>query len=128
MSALLQLPAVFTAGHWTFRMTHPRWWRTCFGASPPTDRQWPSSSNLGPHELRALLHIRGLDEVAELDLQVQAKLLRALESKQVTPVGASLPDKVDFALCSAINQDLRALVQAGALRQDLYYRIALPVA
>ena len=67
-----------------------------------------------------------LDEIAELDLLVQAKLLRVLESKEVMPLGASRPRKVDFALCSATNKDLRALVAAGRLREDLYFRIGRP--
>jgi transcriptional regulator with GAF, ATPase, and Fis domain len=67
-----------------------------------------------------------LDEIAELELQVQAKLLRVLESRELLPLGASKSRKVDFALCSATNKDLRALVSAGALREDLYFRIATP--
>ena len=67
-----------------------------------------------------------LDEIAELDLQVQSKLLRVLESKEVLPLGASKPRKVDFALCSATNKDLRALVAAGTLREDLYFRVGRP--
>jgi DNA-binding NtrC family response regulator len=67
-----------------------------------------------------------LDEVAELDLQVQAKLLRALESREVMPLGASKPRTVDFALCTATSKDLRALVAAGTWREDLYFRIARP--
>jgi DNA-binding NtrC family response regulator len=67
-----------------------------------------------------------LDEIAELDLQVQAKLLRVLESKEVLPLGASRPRKVDFAFCSATNKDLRALVAAGTLREDLYFRVGRP--
>ncbi|HET7502112.1 MAG TPA: sigma 54-interacting transcriptional regulator [Kofleriaceae bacterium] len=68
-----------------------------------------------------------LDEIAELDLQVQAKLLRVLESHEVLPLGASRSRKVDFALCSATNKDLRALVAAGLLREDLYFRIGRPM-
>jgi transcriptional regulator with GAF, ATPase, and Fis domain len=68
-----------------------------------------------------------LDEIAELDPQVQAKLLRVLEAKEVLPLGASKPRKVDFALCSATNKDLRALVAAGALREDLYFRVGQPI-
>jgi transcriptional regulator with PAS, ATPase and Fis domain len=67
-----------------------------------------------------------LDEIAELEPQVQAKLLRVLESKEVLPLGASKPRKVDFAFCSATNKDLRTLVAAGTLREDLYFRIGRP--
>lgn len=67
-----------------------------------------------------------LDEVAELDLGVQAKLLRALEAKEVIPLGASRPTSVSFALVSATHKDLRAQVAAGKLRDDLFFRIAQP--
>jgi DNA-binding NtrC family response regulator len=67
-----------------------------------------------------------LDEVAELDLAVQAKLLRVLESKELLPLGASKPRKVDFQFCSATHKDLRALVAAEKLREDLYFRIGRP--
>ena len=67
-----------------------------------------------------------LDEIAELDLQVQAKLLRVLESREVLPVGATRPRSVDLAVCSATHKDLRALVAAGALREDLYFRVGHP--
>ncbi|WP_438015561.1 sigma 54-interacting transcriptional regulator [Sorangium sp. So ce315] len=66
------------------------------------------------------------DEVAELDLGVQAKLLRALEAREVLPLGASRPIPIDFALVSATHKDLRAQVAAGKLREDLYFRIAQP--
>jgi DNA-binding NtrC family response regulator len=69
-----------------------------------------------------------LDEIAELDLAVQAKLLRTLESKEVLPLGAARARKVDFQFCSATNKDLRALVAAGKLRDDLYFRIGRPEA
>jgi transcriptional regulator with GAF, ATPase, and Fis domain len=68
-----------------------------------------------------------LDEIGELELAVQAKLLRVLESNEVLAVGATRARKVDFALCSATNKDLRAMVAAGALREDLYFRLASPV-
>ncbi|WP_437965804.1 sigma 54-interacting transcriptional regulator [Sorangium sp. So ce260] len=67
-----------------------------------------------------------LDEVAELDLGVQAKLLRALEAKEVIPLGAARAVQVDFALVSATHKDLRAQVAAGKLREDLFFRIAQP--
>ena len=68
-----------------------------------------------------------LDEVAELDPLVQAKLLRALESKAVTPLGASKAREIDLGFCSATNKDLRALVAAGSLREDIYFRIGRPM-
>lgn len=67
-----------------------------------------------------------LDEVAELDLHIQAMLLRVLESKQVMPVGASRARPVDFAICAATHKDLREEVAAGRFRQDLFYRIGRP--
>jgi transcriptional regulator with GAF, ATPase, and Fis domain len=67
-----------------------------------------------------------LDEVADLDLQVQAKLLRALELREVMALGAARPRAVDLHFCSASNRDLRAQVTSGKLREDLYYRIARP--
>ena len=67
-----------------------------------------------------------LDEIAELDAQVQAKLLRALEAQEVLPLGASKPRRVEFGLCTATNKDLRALVKAGEVRDDFYFRIGRP--
>jgi DNA-binding NtrC family response regulator len=67
-----------------------------------------------------------LDEVVELELAVQAKLLRALETREVLSLGASKPKVVDVHICSASNKDLRALVAAGKLREDLYFRIGRP--
>lgn len=69
-----------------------------------------------------------LDEVAELDPGVQAKLLRALETREVLPLGGSKPRKVDVQVCSAGNRDLRAQVAQGRLREDLYFRIGRPEA
>ncbi|MCA9695422.1 MAG: sigma 54-interacting transcriptional regulator [Myxococcales bacterium] len=67
-----------------------------------------------------------LDEVAELSLAVQAKLLRVLETREVLPLGAARPHKVDLRFCSATHRDLRAQVAAGRLREDLFFRIATP--
>jgi len=67
-----------------------------------------------------------LDEIAELDLLVQAKLLRALESREVLPLGASRPQKVTIRVCSASHKALRDEVSAGRFREDLYYRIGRP--
>jgi two-component system response regulator HydG len=64
-----------------------------------------------------------LDEIGELPPALQPKLLRALESQQVTPVGADVPIDVDVRLVTATNRDLANEVQAGRFRDDLYYRI-----
>ncbi|HWN71028.1 MAG TPA: sigma 54-interacting transcriptional regulator [Haliangium sp.] len=67
-----------------------------------------------------------LDEVAELDLAIQAKLLRVLETKEVLALGDTRPQRVDFQLCVATHKDLHAEVSQGRFRQDLYFRIARP--
>jgi transcriptional regulator of acetoin/glycerol metabolism len=67
-----------------------------------------------------------LDEIAELDAQVQAKLLRVLESREVVALGTSKPRRVELGFCSATNKDLRALVASGTLREDLFFRIGTP--
>jgi transcriptional regulator with GAF, ATPase, and Fis domain len=67
-----------------------------------------------------------LDEVGELDLAVQAKLLRALEVGQILPLGAATPRPVDVRVCLATLRDLRAEAVAGRFRLDLFYRIARP--
>jgi transcriptional regulator of acetoin/glycerol metabolism len=66
-----------------------------------------------------------LDEIADLGAEVQAKLLRAIESKEVLALGASRPRPVNLRICSAAH-DLRAEVAAGRFRADLYFRIGRP--
>jgi transcriptional regulator with GAF, ATPase, and Fis domain len=67
-----------------------------------------------------------LDEGGELDLGVQAKLLRVLETREVVPLGASHGQRVDVRICVATHRDLRRAVADGKFRADLYHRIAPP--
>jgi DNA-binding NtrC family response regulator len=63
-----------------------------------------------------------LDEIAELPLATQAKLLRAVEQKEVLPVGANEPVQMEARILAATNKDLRKEVEAGRFREDLFYR------
>jgi two-component system response regulator PilR (NtrC family) len=64
-----------------------------------------------------------LDEVAELPLQMQVKLLRAIQEKRIRPVGAPQESAVDCRILSATHRNLTELVEQGTFRQDLFYRI-----
>jgi transcriptional regulator with PAS, ATPase and Fis domain len=64
-----------------------------------------------------------LDEIGDMPLQLQARLLRVLQERSVTPLGSTKAKPVDFMLVSATNQDLRAQVKNGTFRKDLYYRL-----
>ena len=66
-----------------------------------------------------------LDEISELGLDLQAKLLRFLEEGLVRPVGGDLPHRVDLRIVAACNRSLQQEVEAGRFRQDLYYRLAV---
>ncbi|MDP4221287.1 MAG: sigma-54 dependent transcriptional regulator [Bacteroidota bacterium] len=64
-----------------------------------------------------------LDEVAEMSLETQVKLLRFLENGEFFQVGSSIPRKVDVRIISATNRNLESLVEKGSFRSDLYYRL-----
>ncbi len=64
-----------------------------------------------------------LDEIGEMPLAMQAKLLRVLQDRHFVRLGAEKPQKSDFRLVCATHRDLKAMVEAGQFREDLYYRI-----
>jgi DNA-binding NtrC family response regulator len=64
-----------------------------------------------------------LDEIGAMPLEMQAKLLRVLEEKQITPVGGEEPREIDFRLVSATSSDLESMIEEGEFREDLFYRI-----
>jgi DNA-binding NtrC family response regulator len=65
-----------------------------------------------------------LDEIGDMSLELQAKLLRALESLEVHPVGARRPEPIDVRIVTATNSDLQARIAGSRFRRDLYYRVA----
>jgi len=64
-----------------------------------------------------------LDEISELRMPLQVKLLRVLQDKEVCMVGASRPNRVDVKIVAATNKDLQGLVRSGAFREDLFFRL-----
>jgi two-component system response regulator HydG len=83
----------------------------------------------GAHEAKKGLFVEAdggtlfLDEVGEIPLALQAKLLRALESSSVRPVGGGIERKIDVRIIAATNRDLARAVQEKQFREDLYYRL-----
>jgi len=64
-----------------------------------------------------------LDEIGDTPLPLQSKLLRAIESKEILPVGSTQPVKIDLRIIAASHRDLPAMAEAGEFREDLYYRL-----
>ncbi|MDI6766299.1 MAG: sigma-54 dependent transcriptional regulator [Bacteroidota bacterium] len=64
-----------------------------------------------------------LDEISEMPLNLQVKILRAIEQKEFTPVGMSTPINVDVRIVASTNRDLKMEVEAGRFRMDLFYRL-----
>lgn len=64
-----------------------------------------------------------IDEVSELDIALQSKLLRVLEERAYTPLGSTKEQKVDVRIIAASNRDLQEAIESGVFREDLYYRL-----
>ncbi|EQA1930053.1 sigma 54-interacting transcriptional regulator [Escherichia coli] len=64
-----------------------------------------------------------LDEIGDMPLMLQAKLLRAIEAREILPIGASSPIPVDIRIISATNQNLAQFIAEGKFREDLFYRL-----
>ena len=64
-----------------------------------------------------------LDEIGDMPIGLQSKLLRAIESKEILPVGSGQPVTVDVRIIAASNRDLRQMANEGKFREDLYYRL-----
>ncbi|MEN6318137.1 MAG: sigma-54 dependent transcriptional regulator [Syntrophaceae bacterium] len=66
-----------------------------------------------------------LDEISNINLNIQAKLLRVIQEQEVPKVGRSSPEKVDVRLIAATNREIRSEIDAGKFREDLFYRISV---
>ena len=70
-----------------------------------------------------------LDEIGEMNIELQSKLLRVIQEREFTPVGANKPKKVDVRIISATHQDLLKISSEGRFREDLFYRLnVIPIA
>ena len=118
---------------WSHRAAHPIVTTNCAGLSPSLVESelfgHIKGAFTGASESRKGLFRTAsggslfLDEIGEMPLEMQPKLLRVLESNQVTPVGADRPESVDTRLIAATNRDLMSEVKEGRFREDLYYRL-----
>ncbi len=86
---------------------------------------YPGARKAGKPGLLEIAHLGTLflDEVGEIPLKLQARLLSAIEEKQFFRVGGDKPVPVDIRIIAATNKDLRAMVEEGSFREDLYFRI-----
>ena len=66
-----------------------------------------------------------LDEIGNISLNIQAKLLRAIQEREITRIGSNQPLKVDVRIIAATNEDLAECVKAGRFREDLFYRLSV---
>lgn len=66
-----------------------------------------------------------IDEIGELPLDLQPRLLRVLETREVTPIGSDKPLRVDVRVITATHRDLESMVKAGTFRADLFYRLSV---
>lgn len=66
-----------------------------------------------------------LDEIGEMPIELQAKILRAIQEREITPLGSSSARKINTRIIAATNRDLRSLAGEGKFREDLYFRIAV---
>lgn len=66
-----------------------------------------------------------LDEISNISLNIQAKLLRAIQEKEITRIGSTCPTKVDVRIIAATNENLAECVKAGKFREDLFYRLSV---
>lgn len=64
-----------------------------------------------------------LDEIGEMDIKLQAKLLRVVQDKEIAPLGSAQRKKIDVRIICATNQDLKRLIAQGKFREDLYFRL-----